>query len=407
MHGALSHIRVLDLTRILAGPWCTQNLADMGAEVIKVERPRVGDDTRSWGPPWLKDGEGAPLPDSTYFSSTNRGKKSITVDLSSPQGQQLIRQLVECCDVVVENYKVGDLQRYGLDYESLQRINPAIVYCSITGFGQTGPYAHRPGYDFVFQGMGGLMSITGERDDLPGGGPQKVGIAAADITTGMYATVAILGALLHRAQTGVGQYVDMALLDCIVAFGSNQIAGYFATGQLPKRYGNAHANAVPYGVFDTRDGQIILAIANDGQWQKFCLAMGLADLGSDPDFLTTPQRLTHRDRLIPRVASALATAGRDELLARLEAHGVPCGSINNYEQVFDDPQVRHRKLRIDIPHPDGHSVGAVSSPIRLSATPVRVDMAPPRLGQHTDEVLGQLLDLSAQDLASYREQNII
>jgi crotonobetainyl-CoA:carnitine CoA-transferase CaiB-like acyl-CoA transferase len=407
MQGALSHIRVLDLTRILAGPWCTQNLADLGAEVIKVERPGAGDDTRSWGPPWLEDGKGGRLPDSTYFSSTNRGKKSITVDISTETGQQIIRKLVESCDVVVENYKVGDLKRYGLDYDSLKQVSPHIVYCSVTGFGQDGPYSHRPGYDFVFQGMGGLMSITGQRDDLPGGGPQKVGIAVADITTGMYATIAVLGALVHRAETGIGQYIDTALLDCIVAFGSNQIAGYFATGKLPRRYGNAHANAVPYGVFDTRDGQMILAIANDGQWQKFCRAMDLHDLGKDPAFLTTPQRLTNRDRLIPQVAAVLAQFERDALLARLEEHGVPCGPINDYAQVFEDPHVQHRKLRTNIRHPDGHEVGTVTSPIRLSETPVRADLAPPRLGQHTDEVLGELLGLTAETLVSYREKNII
>ncbi len=407
MRGALSHIRVLDLTRILAGPWCTQNLADMGADVIKVERPGVGDDTRSWGPPWLKDGHGEPLPDSTYFSSTNRGKRSVTIDISTSQGQQIIRQLAQRCDVVVENYKVGDLKRYGLDYESLKQVNPALVYCSITGFGQTGPYSHRPGYDFVFQGMGGLMSITGERDDLPGGGPQKVGIAVADITTGMYATVAILGALVHRAQTGVGQYLDMALLDCIVAFGSNQIAGYFATGKLPKRYGNAHANAVPYGVFDTTDGQIILAVANDSQWRNFCTAMQLPTLMQNPDFSTTPQRLIHREQLIPLVAQALRNTERDEVLARLEAHGVPCGSINDYAQVFSDPQVQARQLRTDIPHPDGHCVSTVASPLRFSETPARADLAPPRLGQHTDEVLAGLLHLSDQELSRHRQQGVI
>ncbi|MFI5447380.1 CaiB/BaiF CoA transferase family protein [Polaromonas sp. UC242_47] len=407
MQGALSHIRVLDLTRILAGPWCTQNLADLGAEVIKVERPGVGDDTRTWGPPWLADGQGGNLPDSTYFSSANRGKKSITVDIATDAGQQLIRTLAESCDVVVENYKVGDLKRYGLDYESLKKINPALIYCSVTGFGQDGPYSHRPGYDFVFQGMGGLMSITGEKDELPGGGPQKVGIAVADITTGMYATVAVLGALVHRAETGVGQYIDTALLDCIVAFGSNQIAGFFATGKVPQRYGNAHANAVPYGVFATSDGQIILAIANDGQWQKFCRAMNLPELGRDESFLTTPQRLIHRERLIPQVAQALAGRKRDELLVLLEEHGVSCAPINDYSQVFADPQVQARQLKTDIAHPDGHVVSTVTSPIRLSETPVRTDMAPPRLGQHTDEVLGALLGLTPESLVTLREKKII
>lgn len=407
MQGALSHIRVLDMSRILAGPWCTQNLADLGADVIKVERPGQGDDTRSWGPPWLPDGQGGHLGDSTYFSSANRGKRSVTIDFSQAEGQRMIRALAEKCDVLVENYKVGDLKRYGLDYESIKQVNPAIVYCSVTGFGQDGPYAHRPGYDFVFQGMGGLMSITGERDGLPGAGPQKVGIAVADITTGMYATVAILGALVHRAETGVGQYIDTALLDCIVAFGSNQIAGYLATGKLPRRYGNAHANAVPYGVFDAADGEIILAVANDGQWRRFCKALGLVALGDDPDYATTPGRLTHRDRLIPQVATALSGHARAALLERLEAHGVPCGSINDYAQVFADPHVQHRKLRTDIQHPDGHKVATVTSPIRLSQTPVRNDRAPPRLGEHTDNVLEEVLGLSPENLARLRERNII
>ncbi|HUG58608.1 MAG TPA: CaiB/BaiF CoA-transferase family protein [Candidimonas sp.] len=407
MQGALSHIRVLDLTRILAGPWCTQNLADMGAEVIKVERPGVGDDTRSWGPPWLKDEKGAPLTDSTYFSSTNRGKKSITVDISTPDGQKIIQQLLESCDVLVENYKVGDLKRYGLDYDSIKRTHPSIIYCSVTGFGQDGPYSHRPGYDYVFQGMGGLMSITGERDDLPGGGPQKVGIAVADITTGLYATVAILGALVHRAQTGIGQYIDTALLDCIVAFGSNQVANYFATGNLPKRYGNAHANAVPYGVFDTSDGEMILAVANDAQWQKFCRAMEQPELASDPLFISTPSRLSNRDQLIPKVAAILANFKRDYLLEQLEKHGVPCGPINNYAQTFQDPHVQHRKLRTTIKHPDGHEVDTVSSPIRLSETPVQYKLAPPLLGQHNDEILSSLLGLTEETLAAYRKQGII
>lgn len=398
MKTALADIRVLDLSRILAGPWCTQNLADLGAEVIKVERPGVGDDTRSWGPPWLKDAEGGALPDSTYYSSANRGKKSITVDMSSAAGQDIVRQLAAVSDVVVENYKVGDLKRYGLDYESLRAINPRLVFCSITGFGQEGPYAHRPGYDYVFQGMGGLMSITGERDDLPGGGPQKVGVAVVDMFTGMYATVAILAALRHRDATGEGQYIDMALLDCGVTMGANQIAGFLTTGNLPKRFGNAHANAVPYGVFDTADGQIILAVANDGQWKKFCTALGEPVMGQDERFVTTPGRITHRDACIAWVREQLARRQRAGLLQVLEDHGVPCGPINNYAQVFDDPQVQFRGMRTDIPHPQGHVVPTVSSPLRLSASPVIANRAPPRLGEHTREVLGQLLHLDAAAL---------
>lgn len=405
--GALSHLRVLDLSRVLAGPWCSQNLADMGAEVIKVERPGVGDDTRGWGPPWVDAADAAASKDSTYYAAANRGKKSITVDISRAEGQEMIRRLAALSDVVIENYKIGDLKRYGLDYAALSAINPRLVYCSITGYGQQGPSAHKPGYDFVFQAMGGLMSITGERDDLPGGGPQKAGIAIADVMTGMYATIAILSALQHRTVSGKGQYIDMALLDCIVALGGNQVTGYFASGKVPGRYGNAHASLVPYQVFAVADGEIVVAVGNDGQWQQYCAAIERPDLAADPRWAKVTGRITGRQELVPELARTMLTRGRDEWLARLEARGVPCGPINNYQQVFEDPQVQHRKLRVDLQRPDGSTVSTIASPLRLQGTPPVYDRAPPPLGNCTDEVLSGLLGYSAQDIERHRANRII
>jgi crotonobetainyl-CoA:carnitine CoA-transferase CaiB-like acyl-CoA transferase len=405
--GALSHIRVLDLSRVLAGPWCSQNLADMGAEVIKVERPGVGDDTRAWGPPWVKRGAGEASTDSTYYAAANRGKKSITVDISRPEGQELVRGLAAVSDVVIENYKIGDLKRYGLDYASLAQVNPGLVYCSITGYGQEGPSAHKPGYDFVFQAMGGLMSITGERDDLPGGGPQKAGIAIADVMTGMYATIAILSALQHRTVSGKGQAIDMALLDCIVALGGNQVTGYLATGKVPGRYGNAHASLVPYQVFTVADGEIVVAVGNDGQWQQYCAAIERPDLAADPRWAKVTGRITGRQQLVPELARTMLERGRDEWLQRLEARGVPCGPINNYQQVFEDPQVQHRKLRVDLPRPDGGTVSTIASPLRLQGTPPVYDRAPPTLGDSTDDVLANLLGLDAAAIARHRDCRII
>lgn len=407
MTGALSNIRVLDLTRILAGPWCTQNLADLGADVIKVERPGAGDDTRHWGPPWQRDAEDKEMEDSVYYSSTNRNKKSIAVDLASAEGQALIRELAAECDVLVENYKVGDLARYGLDYEDIRKINPGIVYCSITGYGQSGPYAHRPGYDFVFQGQGGLMSITGERDELPGGGPQKVGIAITDILTGMYAGMAILAALHARSMTGAGQYIDMSLLDCMVAFGSSQAASYLVTGKVPGRYGNAHANMVPYQVFATADGHIIIAAGNDGQWQRVCQALDRPDLAAEERFATVAGRIVNRAELVPDLQRTLQERASAEWLDRLEANGVPCGPINNYQQVFDDPHVRHRELRVDIPRPDGGAMPAIASPFRLSGTPVEYRMAAPALGQDTEQVLRDLLGKKDDDVRRLRASGTI
>jgi len=407
MSRPLSDIRVLDLTRILAGPWATQNLADLGAEVIKVERPGRGDDTRSWGPPWLKDAAGRDTREAAYFLSVHRGKKSVTLDISKPAGQALLRELAAKSDVLVENYKVGDLARYGLGYEDLRHVNPRLVYCSVTGFGQDGPYAPRPGYDFIFQGMGGLMSITGERDDLPGGGPQKVGIAVTDVLTGMYASLAVVSALRHRDAAGVGQYIDMALFDAIVAFNANQILNFWCSGEVPKRYGNAHANIVPYEVFPSADGHIILAVGNDGQFASFCAVAGRPELAVDPRFRTNPDRVRHRPVLVPIVQDIVRTQGSRWWIERLEAAGVPCGPINDMGQVFEDPQVRHRGMRVDIPHPLGVDVPTVASPMRFSATPVAYDRPPPMLGEHTDAVLGELLGYDAALITALRSDGVL
>jgi formyl-CoA transferase len=394
----LSHIRVLDLTRVLAGPWASQNLADLGAEVIKIERPGSGDDTRSWGPPFLKDREGKETRESAYFLSVNRGKKSVTLDIATPEGGKIARDLAAKCDVLLENYKVGGLAKYGLAYDDLKKINPGIVYCSVTGFGQSGPYAQRPGYDFIFQGMGGLMSITGERDELPGGGPQKVGIAVTDVMAGMYASLAVTAALLHRARTGEGQYIDLALLDTIVAFGANQIFNYFTSGKIPGRYGNAHANLLPYEVFATSDGHVILAAGNDSQWTSFCAAAGRPELALDPRFKTMPDRIRNRGALIPIVRGIMKGRESRDWIERLEAANVPCGPINDYKDVFEDPQVRHRGLKIEMPHPLSGTIPGVASPMRFSGTPVEYDAPPPLLGQHTREVLAGVLGMSEAEL---------
>jgi crotonobetainyl-CoA:carnitine CoA-transferase CaiB-like acyl-CoA transferase len=398
MQAALSNVRVLDLSRVLAGPWCTQNLADLGAEVIKVERPKTGDDTRTWGPPWIRNEDGEETTDATYYGSANRNKQSIAIDISTPEGQQLVRELAAKSDVFVENYKVGDMARYGLSYDDIKKINPRIIYCSITGYGQTGPHAHRPGYDYVFQGIGGLMSITGERDDLPGGGPQRVGIAVTDIMTGMYSAMAILAALNARHTTGAGQYIDMALLDCIVAFGSNQAASYMMTGNLPKRFGHAHPSVVPYQVFATGDGHIIVAVGNDAQYKRLCTVIGRDDLWADERFQKMSGRLIHRDALIPELERALKTHLSAEWLDSMETAGIPCGPINNYKQVFDDPQVQHRGLWQELPHPAGGMTPTIASPLRLSGTPVQYRMAAPTLGQHTQEILRDVLGKSQNEI---------
>ena len=407
MAGPLSHIRVLDLSRVLAGPWAAQNLGDLGAEVIKVERPGAGDDTRGWGPPFVKDGEGKDTQEAAYYASVNRNKKSITLDLSKPEGQAIAREIAAKSAVLIENYKVGTLKRYGLAYEDLKKTNPGLVYCSVTGFGQDGPYAPRPGYDFIFQGMGGLMSITGERDGQPGAGPQKVGIAITDVLTGMYASVGILAALTHRERTGEGQYIDCALLDTIIAFNANQIVSYFCSGRIPIRYGNAHAQVVPYEVFPTADGHIILAIGNDGQFQRFCEIAGCQELAEEARFKTNSQRIVHRAELIPLIAEVMRTRSKQEWIVALEEATVPCGPINNMKEVFEDPQVKHRELRVDIPHASGGTAPVVASPMRLSKTPVEYRFAPPLLGEHNDEIYRGLLGKSEAEIAKLKSAGIV
>jgi crotonobetainyl-CoA:carnitine CoA-transferase CaiB-like acyl-CoA transferase len=387
--GALSGIRVLDMSRVLAGPWCGQLLADLGAEVIKIERPGSGDDTRGWGPPYLKDREGRETHESAYFLSANRGKKSVTLDISKPAGQELARRLAAQSDVLIENYKAGDLTRYNLGYEQLHALNPGLVYCSITGFGQTGPMRSVAGYDFIIQAMGGLMSITGEVDGRPGGGPQRVGVAVADISTGMYATVAILAALLHRARTGAGQYIDMALLDTQVSMIANMNMNYLIAGRAPHRMGNAHANIVPYQVFDAADGQLVLAVGNDSQFAKFCEAAGCA-LHHDARFRKNADRVRHRAVIEPLLAEIMRGRTVGEWVALLEPIGVPVGPINDLAQAFAHPQVKSRGLQLELPHSLAGTVPSVANPIRMSATPPRYESAPPLLGQHTQEVLSGL-----------------
>ena len=389
----LAGIRVLDLSRVLAGPFCTQNLADLGADVIKVERPKLGDDTRAWAPPYLKDEAGNDTKEAAYYLSTNRNKRSIEIDLASEAGIQLVKELAKHCDILVENFKVGGLKQYGLDYESMKEAYPTLIYCSITGFGQTGPYAERPGYDFMIQGMGGLMSITGERDDLPGGGPQKAGVAVTDIITGMYASVAILAAIQERQRSGLGQHLDIALLDCHIAMLANQNLNYMTSGVAPTRAGNAHQNVVPYQVFKTSDGFMIVAVGNDSQFRAFCTTLGIAHCGADPKFATNQARIIHRAELIPLLEAIMAGGERDDWIAKLEAVGVPCGPIQTIDQVFAHPQVIARDIWKNIPHPTGGSSPTTASPMNFSATPVQYRRAAPTLGQHTDEVLNEILGI--------------
>ena len=409
---SLEGIRVLDLSRVLAGPWCTQTLADLGADVIKIERPGAGDDTRNWGPPFLPTADGRESHESAYYLGANRNKRSVTCDIAQSEGQALVRQLAEHCDVFIENFKVGDMARYGLDYASLKAINPRLVYCSLTGFGQSGPYAPRAGYDYIIQGMGGLMSVTGERDDL-NGGPQKVGVAVADLFTGMYATVGILAALRHAERTGEGQHLDMALLDTQVAMLANLGANYLVSDQAPGRMGNAHQNIVPYQVFEVApraDGGkdfIILAVGNDGQYAKFCEVAGRPDLASDPRFVKNADRVRHRAELVPVLETVMKTRAKADWLSALEAAKVPCGAINSLDEVFSDPQVQARGMVTHWQHPLRADLPLVSSPIKLEKTPVRTDRPPPMLGQHTDEVLGELLGVDAARLATLRDRQVI
>jgi glutaryl-CoA transferase len=407
MAGPLSHIRVLDLSRVLAAPWAGQNLADLGAEVIKVERPKSGDDSRAFGPPWLKDQGGKDTTESAYFLAANRGKKSITLDISKSAGQEIVRKLAAQCDVLLENYKFGDLARYGLGYDHLKGENPRLVYCSVTGFGQTGPYRERPGYDFMIQGMGGLMSVTGERDDLPGGGPQRVGVPIVDIMTGMYATIAVCAALANRAETGAGQHLDLALLDTQVAFLSNQAMNYLATGEVPGRLGNAHPNIVPYQTFKTRDGDIILACGNDNLFNKFCAVAGCRELAQDPRFATNGKRVENRAALVPLLEEVFKRRTTREWVDALETAGVANGPINNIKQVFQEPQVIARGVKVELDHPLAGKVPLVASPMRFSGTPLEYRIPPPTLGQHTDEILRDMLKFSDAEIAGLRAAGVI
>ncbi|MEX3992686.1 CaiB/BaiF CoA transferase family protein [Paraburkholderia sp. EG286A] len=407
MSGALSHLRVLDLSRVLAGPWASQILADLGAEVIKIERPRTGDDTRAWGPPYLNDSEGNATGESAYFLSTNRGKKSVTLDIATPEGQAIVRKLAKQSAVFIENYKVGDMARYGLAFDDLHALNPRLIYCSITGFGQDGPLSQQAGYDFIVQAMGGLMSITGERDDLPGGGPQKLGVAFADLMTGMYSTVAMLAALAHRTKTGKGQYIDMALFDVQVAAMANMNLNYLVSGKTPKREGNAHANIVPYQVFDASDGQLVLAVGNDRQFRKFCEVADCAHLARDPRFATNAARVVNREALVPLIQKVLVARTIGQWVTALSAAGVPCGPINDIAQTFVHPQVHFRGMRVDLPHSLSGTVPTVANPIRMSGSPIEYRSAPPTLGQHTDDVLASLCQIDREELDALKKTGVI
>ncbi len=404
--GALSHLKVLDLSRVLAGPWCTQILADLGADVVKVEKPGEGDDTRKWGPPFVKDAAGNNTEHASYYTAANRNKRSVTIDMAQPEGQALIRQMAAQADVLVENFKVGGLKKYGLDYASLKSLNPRLIYCSVTGFGQTGPHAERAGYDLMIQATSGMMSITGRPDDVPGGGPQRVGVALTDIFTGVYASSAILAALETRHRTGTGQHIDMALLDVGMAILANQAASYLNAGVVPQRQGNSHPSLAPYQDFPTADGAMLLAIGNDGQFARFCAAAGHPEWAQDPRFLTNTLRVTHREALIPAMAEVTRTRSTAEWIALLEDKAVPCGPINDIGQAFDDEQVKARGLALAQPREDGLTIRSVANPIRLGDYPVQLRHAPPTLGQHTDEVLAEL-GLDAARIAALKHGGVV
>ena len=407
--GALPHIKVLDLSRVLAGPWCTQMLADLGADVVKVEKPGEGDDTRHWGPPFLQDADGNPTQHATYFTACNRNKRSVTIDMAHPEGQALIRQMALQSDVLVENFKVGGLAKYGLDYASLKALNPRLIYCSITGFGQTGPYAERAGYDLMIQAMSGMMDITGRADGTPGGGPQRVGVALTDLFTGVYACSAILAALEVRHRTGLGQHIDMALLDVGMATLANQAAGFLNTGKVPQRQGNSHPSLAPYQDFPTQDGSMLLAIGNDGQFARFCAAVGKPEWAADARFASNTLRVKHRTALIPAMEAVTRTRPTADWIALFEDKAVPCGPINTIAQAFDDAQVKARGLRVELPRSAGdgiRTIAGVASPLRLSANPPVLRNAPPALGQHTDEVLAEL-GLNTQAIAALRDKQVL
>jgi len=402
MNGCLSGVRVLDMTRVLAGPWSTQILADLGAEVIKIERPGKGDETRSAGPPFMRDRDGNEMTDAAYYLSTNRGKKSVSVNIGVAEGQDIIRKLAETSDVLIENFLVGTLEKYGLGYEDLRKINPRLIFCSITGYGQTGPYSKRGGYDFVFQALGGMMSITGEK----GGTPQKVGVAVSDLMTGLYSTIAIQAALAHRAKTGLGQHIDMALLDVQVATLANMNMNYLYSGNTPQRMGNAHANLVPYQAFECRDGYVVVAAGNDNLFGRLCRALDLPDLADDPLFATNPMRVRNREPLIARLEALFLQGNKDDFLQKLEEFGVPCAPINDISNVFEDPQVQHRNLKIEVDHPAAGKIPMIANPIRFSEAELTYK-APPMLAEHTDDVLGELLNLDADALEKLAAAGII
>ena len=407
MTGPLDHVRVLELSRILAGPWAAQTLADLGATVVKVEKPGVGDDTRTFGPPFLTTSDGRRTGESAYFMSTNRGKRSVTIDFVQPEGQRLVTQLAAGSDIVIENFKVGSLTKFNLDYASLKSVNPGLIYCSITGFGQTGPNREKPGYDFMIQGTGGLMSVTGEPDERPGGSPIKVGVAVADIFTGLYATIAILGALASRDRSGRGQHIDISLLDSQVSILANQAMNYLVSGQVPERMGNAHPNIVPYQVFATSDGHVILAVGNQNQFVRFCEVAGRSDLVSDERFASNPSRVDHRDELIAVLNQIFRTRTSRYWIETLENAGVPCGPINTIADVFADPQVQARGMRLELHHPILGAVPSVASPIKYSETQISYDRAAPMLGEHTDEVLRDLLGVTLEEIDRMRKRGII
>lgn len=407
MPGPLNGVRVLDLSRVLAGPWCVQNLGDLGADVIKIERPAAGDDSRHWGPPWLNNAQGEPTRESAYYLSANRNKRSVAIDISVPQGQQIVRELAKRADVAIENYKVGGMTKFGLDYHALRAVNPRIVYCSITGFGQDGPCAERPGYDYLFQGLGGLMSVTGKPDDQPGGGPQRFGVPIVDLFTGMYAMVSILAALHHRDAGGSGQYIDVSLFDTVMAMSSGQLSNYFCSGKVPGRIGNASANITPYDVFPCADGQMVVASANQSQFESLCRAMGKPELAAEARFADNAARMANHDALFEELSSVFRTrtcAEWEELCYRA---GVPCGPINDYRQALAHPQAAHHGTKIELEHPYGVRAPGVANPMRFSGTPVEYRRAPPLLGEHTREVLGGELGMGESELARLEAEGVI
>ena len=407
MAGPLVGLRVLDLSRVMAGPWCTQILSDLGAEVIKVERPGDGDDTRHWGPPWLKARDGTDTREAAYYLSANRGKYSVAIDIGGDKGRNLILALAERSDVFIENFKVGGLAAKGLGYDDLSALNPGLIYCSITGFGQTGPKASEAGYDYLIQGAGGLMSITGVPDGMPGAGPQRVGLAVADLTTGMYATIGILSALHHREKTGRGQYIDLALLDTQVGWLANQALNYFTGGKVPTRTGAWHPNLAPYQPFAASDGEVILAIGNNGQFRKFCDFAGKPELAEDPRFRTNPDRVQNRAALETEIATLIAAKPRDHWLTGLPRLGVPCGAINDIAQAFEEPQVKARGMKIELPHPQAGTVPGIANPLKFSETRIEYRKAPPLLGEDTDEVLARVLGLGADEISELRADGVI